>query len=89
MSRATFSFGSNTPGVSHLAVKCGVHLVYRHNLDEFTRTIVRLLTSYVDYLHLTQEELTSLGGLRTPKPFYQTGPLVRILMIHISLSLSL
>jgi hypothetical protein len=93
MSWAKFSFGSDTPDVVSSAVKCGVHLVYRHNFDEFTRTIV-LLTSYEEcYLHLTRnsskKEHTSLGGLTTPMPFYQTGPLVRILMIHISLSLSL
>jgi hypothetical protein len=51
MSWAKFSFVSDTPDVSS-AVKCGVNLVYRHNFDEFTRTIVQLLTSYADYMHL-------------------------------------
>jgi hypothetical protein len=138
MSWAKFSFLSDSPDVSS-AVKCGVRLVYRDNLNEFTRTIVQLLTSYVDYMHLIRnfskknepmiykrlpmypEKVSRPDrsyeedprpptrrvpiqvqpvplGLRTPKPmkkFYETGPLVRILMTHaltptiISLSLSL
>jgi hypothetical protein len=119
MSWAKFSFVSDTPDVSS-AVKCGINLVYRHNLDEFTRTIVQLITSYVDYMHLIRnsskkneptvykrlpmyhdEEVSRPDrsyevpiqyvplGLRTPKPmkpFFKTGPLVRILIMSHTLT---
>ncbi|XP_030962619.1 uncharacterized protein LOC115983903 isoform X3 [Quercus lobata] len=43
-----FSFLSGSPDVSPL--KCAVDLLYKQNLQEFTRTMVQCVISYVDYL---------------------------------------
>ena len=47
--RVEFVFLSDSPDVSPL--NCGVNLLYHHNLQAFTRTMVQCLTSYIDYLY--------------------------------------
>ncbi|XP_057952416.1 TMV resistance protein N-like [Malania oleifera] len=48
-----FSFLSD--GQDSSVLDCGLNLVYQQDMEEFSRTIVRCVTSYVDYLYRIRE----------------------------------
>ncbi|XP_065634586.1 uncharacterized protein LOC136069716 [Quercus suber] len=63
-----FSFLSGSPDLSPL--KCAVGLLYKQNLQEFTRAVVQCVISYVDYLYV-------IRGRSCKKAVYERLPFYR------------